>query len=79
MDSKYIPEDGVYVFFRYNEEKTVMIAYNSNPAEMTLATDRFAQQIAGATAGTNIVTGQKVEDVASLLLKPYETVVLELQ
>jgi glycosidase len=77
--TQYIPEDGVYVFFRYNEEKTVMIAYNSNPAEMTLATDRFAQQIAGATAGTNIVTGQKVEDVASLLLKPYETVVLELQ
>lgn len=76
--TQYIPLDGIYVFFRYNEEKTVMVVYNSNETETTLTTDRFAERIGGATSGTNLVTGQNIEEIATISLRAFETVVLEL-
>ena len=77
--TQYIPADGIYVFFRYDEEKTVMIAYNSNETEATLATDRFAQRIGAAVSGTNLVTGERTDEIATVSLRAFETLVLELE
>ena len=37
----YIPEDNIYVYFRYNESKSVMVIMNGNPSEKTLSTKRL--------------------------------------
>lgn len=57
----FAPENGVYVYFRYNKEKTVMVILNKNQQKITLSTERFKEIISEYTAGTDIITKHKYE------------------
>lgn len=57
----FAPENGVYVYFRYNKEKTVMVILNKNQEKITLNTERFKEIISEYTAGTDIITKRKYE------------------
>lgn len=54
---QFIPQDGLYVYFRYNSNKTIMVIANNNQTVKELKTDRFAEAINGKTQGTEITTG----------------------
>lgn len=73
----YVPENGVYIYFRYDDKKTVMVAYNSNDQEQTITTARYAQRIKGATEARNIITGDVVA-LKRLTIPAKSTLVLEL-
>ncbi|WP_440998742.1 glycoside hydrolase family 13 protein [Fodinibius sp. SL11] len=63
---QYAPKhDGVYIFFRYNEEKSVMIAFNKNEEAMSLDTDYYYERLNGFSTGTDVITGEtyKVDDL----------------
>ncbi|GAB2691742.1 glycoside hydrolase family 13 protein [Mucilaginibacter koreensis] len=75
---QYIPENNVYVYFRYDKQKTVMVVYNSNEKETTVGTERYKERIANMKKATNVISGETV-DLSSLTLKGKSTLVLELQ
>lgn len=52
----FAPENGVYVYFRYNKEKTVMVVLNKNKEKITLNTERFNEVIEGYSTGKDIIT-----------------------
>lgn len=54
---QFVPEDGVYTFFRYSQDQTVMVVMNTNDKEKTLDPERFAERTSGFSQGKNIVTG----------------------
>lgn len=54
----FAPFDGVYVFFRYNKEKTIMVVMNKNETVISIDTKRFAEILKDKTAATNIITGE---------------------
>jgi glycosidase len=74
---QYIPEDGVYVYFRYDAQKTVMVVYNSREKEQTVTTERYAERTNGAIKARNIITGDTI-DLARLTLPAKAALVLEL-
>lgn len=74
---QYIPEKGIYVYFRYNNNKTVMIAYNSRDNEQTTSTNRYFEQIKNAKRAKNIITDETV-DLSKLTIPGKSTLVLEL-
>ncbi|MGZ3836153.1 MAG: cyclomaltodextrinase C-terminal domain-containing protein, partial [Mucilaginibacter sp.] len=74
---KYIPENGVYVYFRYDNQKTVMVVYNSRDKEQTMGTERYAERINGALKARNVITDSDVE-LAKLTIPAKATLVLEL-
>jgi glycosidase len=41
----YIPENNVYVYFRYNEKESVMVVVNNNEEKQTFKTNRFAENL----------------------------------
>lgn len=48
---QFIPEDGVYVYFRYTDKETVMVVLNTSDKAYTVDTVRFAERLQGfATA-----------------------------
>ena len=55
----FAPENGTYVYFRYNKGKTVMVILNKNKENTTLHTERFNEIISGYTTGTDVITGIK--------------------
>ncbi len=75
---QYVPQDGIYVYFRYDAAKTIMIVSNSMEKEMTLATARFSERMQGFTSARNIETGEKLGGLSSLKLPPKTAWVLEL-
>lgn len=57
----FIPVENCYVYFRHNDEQTVMVILNSNENDRNLDLSRFAELLNGQTSGTNIITGDDVE------------------
>jgi neopullulanase len=75
---QYVPENGVYAYFRYNNEKTVMIVCNSNDKEIELNTDRFQEGIKNHERAKNVISDEVINNISTLKLPPSTTLVLEL-
>jgi len=76
---QFIPENGFYVFFRYNDQKTLMIIANNNQQPKELAMNRFGEMLAEKVLGTEITTGEKYS-LSSRIQVPAKTVlILELK
>ncbi|WP_207534327.1 glycoside hydrolase family 13 protein [Desertivirga arenae] len=76
---QYVPENGVYVFFRYNTAKTVMVLCNSNDKEITVETDRFSERTKGFSAAKNVLTDEWINRISNFKIPAKSTLVLELQ
>ncbi len=74
---QYIPENGVYVYFRYDNLKTVMVVYNSAEKEQSITTDRYAERINGTLKARNVITDDALE-LSKLTIPAKGTLVLEL-
>jgi neopullulanase len=77
--TQYVPEDNIYVYFRHNANKKVMVIMNGNAVEKTLSTKRFSENIQSATKGLNVLTNEKLEDITIIKLSPLTALVVELE
>lgn len=77
---QFVPEDGMYVYFRYTDDnkKTVMVIVNSEDKAKELNTERFAERVLQSTTATNIITGEKINNIKTLNIPASTTLVLEL-
>ncbi len=75
---QYIPQKGIYVYFRYDAKSTVMVVYNSGDKDATLDTDRFVERMAGFAQAKNVVTGEQLSSVKNISVGGKSTLVLEL-
>ena len=55
---QYIPKDGLYVYFRYDKNQTIMVVSNTNDKSADIKTDRFKERTNGFTKMKNIFTGE---------------------
>ena len=76
---QYLPQDGVYVYFRYDNTKTIMMIMNSNAKETDLATARFEERMKGMTSATNVLSGGTISNLSTLKVPAMTTLVLELK
>jgi glycosidase len=74
----YIPEDNIYVYFRYNKEKTIMVIMNANLQAKSLDVTRFKVNLGNSQQARNIMTEENV-NLSSLTLPPATAWVLELK
>ena len=72
---QFIPYDGIYVTFRYNDSKTVMIITNNNSENKELLLDRFSEVLNGKTLATDIVS-QKSQTLQNQINVPAKTVLI---
>lgn len=75
----FIPENGIYVYFRYNDSESVMVILNNNNEEKTLATQRFNERLQGFNSAENIVTKQSVSNLQTIVLPGKSATILELK
>lgn len=76
---QYIPQNGVYVYFRYNQQKTVMVAYNSSDKTETISTAHFSERLKGFTKALNVMTGEQLNAINQLDLPAKTVTLLELK
>lgn len=76
---QFVPENGIYVYFRYNESETVMVVLNSGKENQTLKTQRFAERMKGFTSARNVISGEFITDIKNISVPAGTSLVLTLQ
>lgn len=76
---QFIPDDGIYVYFRYNDLKTVMVIMNSKQENVKIHTKRFQEGIGNYKNALNIISGALIEDIQEIDIPPMSTQVFELK
>jgi glycosidase len=75
----YIPENNVYVYFRYNEKETVMVVINNNPEKQILKTNRFKENIQNFKSGKEVLSGKIVDLNTEIEIEGKSALILELK
>ena len=75
----FIPENGVYVYFRYVEGDCLMVVFNNNAKGVqNVKTNRFKEILSQYSKGRNVITGRRINDLTMIKIKAKSSLVIEL-
>ena len=74
---QYVPEDGIYVYFRYDNKQTIMIIMNTAKTGKKINVEKYKERIAGFFKMKNIFTGNTTS-LKDISIEAKESVVYEL-
>jgi glycosidase len=74
----FVPEDNVYVYFRYHGREAVMVVLNNNDRDHELDLSRFHESLQGFTGGTDILTGRRLDGTGRWVVPARASMVVEL-
>jgi glycosidase len=75
----YVPDNNVYVYFRYNEKETVMVIINNNSDKQTLKTNRFKESIQNLKSGKEVLSGKPFDLNNDIEIEGKSALILELK
>lgn len=79
MLKHFKPQDGIYVYFRYDDSACVMVAINANDTDKVLDTRRFDEMLESYNSGRNVVSEEVYGQLDSIPLKRKSTQIIELR
>lgn len=74
----FIPENDIYVYFRIDNEQTVMVIMNNNGEDVELNPQRFEEILKAFSSAMDIISGQKTDISKPFMVKAKATSVFEL-
>ena len=75
----YVPDNNVYVYFRYNEKETVMVIINNNSDKQTIKTNRFKESIQNLKSGKEVLSGKTFDLNNDIEIEGKSALILELK
>ena len=75
----YVPDNNVYVYFRYNEKETVMVIINNNSDKQTLKTNRFKESIQNLKSGKEVISEKTFDLNNDIEIEGKSALILELK
>lgn len=77
---QYVPEEGVYTYFRYDDKQTVMIVMNTDNIEKKLDLQRFKERVKNFASGMDVINKKIIYNMQeSLKVQGNSILILELQ
>lgn len=76
---QFVPQNNVYVYFRYNDSERVMIVLNNSTDAQSLELSRFAEMIKESKYGQEILSGNKIEFNGTLKIEAKSSMIIELK
>ncbi|MBM3161521.1 MAG: cyclomaltodextrinase C-terminal domain-containing protein, partial [Bacteroidetes bacterium] len=77
--TQFLPQNNVYVYFRYNESETVMVILNNARQEQTLDPKRFSELIKNKNYGVEVMSGSKIDFDKEIKISAKTAYILELE
>jgi glycosidase len=77
--TQYVPENNLYVYFRYDESEKVMVILNNSRDMQKLETARFAESIGDAKTGRDVISGQTFDLSGEIPVEGKTPLILELR
>ncbi len=75
----YVPQNGVYVYFRYTNDEKVMVILNKNKTKTTLDMKRFEEMAGEYSTGKDVISGKIFSLDDDIELPMNDVLVLELK
>ena len=75
----YIPENNVYVYFRYNDKESVMVIINNNTDKHKININHYKESIKNYQTGTDVITGKQISLKDDIEIDGKSALVLELK
>lgn len=76
--TQYLPQNGIYVYFRYTEGSSVMVIMSQNEKEQVLDMARFNENLSGFLKGKNVLNGSNISDLKKITVPSMSIQVIEL-
>jgi glycosidase len=76
---QFIPQDGVYTYFRYSDSACVMVIANNTKDEKKVDGTRFAERTDGFSSGVEVVSGTTIGNLKTLVVPAHTAWVVELR
>ncbi|HCR75890.1 MAG TPA: alpha-amlyase, partial [Chryseobacterium sp.] len=74
----FVPQNNVFVYFRYNEKESIMVILNNNDAEQTIDVKHFAESLKGFSKGKDIISGKEFPVKDNFKIPAKSSMVIEL-
>lgn len=74
----YIPQDGLYAYFRMDDKSKVMVVMNMSDKDVAVPMERFKSDLEGYNQGMNVISGEMM-NLGKMSLKPRQSMILELK
>lgn len=74
----YVPQNGVYVYFRYTDTQKIMVILNKNNQPTSLDFRRFASMLEGTQFGIEVLSGEKIDLRQPLVLSSPGPTILQI-
>ncbi|MDN4012982.1 glycoside hydrolase family 13 protein [Chryseobacterium gambrini] len=74
----FVPQNNVFVYFRYNEKESVMVILNNNDAEQTIDVKHFAESLNGFSKGKDIISGKEFSVKDNFKIPAKSSMIIEL-
>jgi len=75
----YTPKDGVYVYFRHNDQSKVMVVMNKTEESRELNPDNFPSMLNGIKFGIDVISGEKYSLTNPFKVNAKTAVILEIK
>ena len=75
---QFLPEDGVYVYFRYDDKQTLMVVMNTAKEDKKVVINKYNERTKGFRKYLNVID-KSVGELEDFTVSSYKAVVLELQ
>jgi hypothetical protein len=76
---QFIPENGVYTYFRYNNQKTVMVMLNPTDKAVSINTNKYAEVMKDYTLAVDIISDKTLSDLTNISIPPKTIYIFELK
>ena len=74
---QFLPDDGVYVYFRYDNDQTIMVVMNTAKTEKNITINNYSERTGGFTMFKDVIT-KETGKLKDFNLGSYKTAVYEL-
>jgi len=77
--TQFLPQNNVYVYFRHNENETVMVILNNSSGEQRVDPKRFSEVINKKKYGVEVISGEKIDFDKDIKISGKTAYILELK
>ena len=75
----FIPIDGIYTYFRYNDKSTVMVVMNNNEESRTIETSRYGEFLQRFSSGRDVISKNEIKDLTKFTVQAKSALIIELK
>lgn len=75
---QYVPVDGLYIYFRYDDKQTIMIAINTSDKDQTIEFKKYAERTERFSKATDVMNNTLYNTSSGLNIGAHQSLVLKL-